>query len=427
MALIKCTECGQEISDAAEACPKCGAPQDLAARPVKCPDCGTMVPGTVDACPKCGRPIERTTMAKNFGGAMGSSLSKLTGGIKVKGKVTASDIFRDLFKKHRTEDVEDTFTKGTKYNPVDVKKITSADASAWAWSRVLLVFLALVAIFAIGYLAIKVTTLVGGFIFACAFALPLAMVVFFHEIDILHNITFHKTLLYFLIGGAAAIIITVFESQVFKMNSNDLIWQCLLISLTEEVAKTLIIAGIISVDKKANYILDGLLIGSAVGAGFAGFETMGYLAMAGSTNQMTSMAFQRAILSLGMHLAWGALEGAGIMMAKGYKKRFSWSNLASVQVLVAFIIPFLFHWLWDVVAMNTGTNASNDDWVPYVLTLVIWVPIIYTMNVGFAQAIEAKNYYLNLATVAAANQAEKVADAKKSEKTTKKTEKKATK
>ena len=425
MALVKCTECGHEISDAAESCPKCGAPQDLASRPVKCPDCGTMVPGTADACPKCGRPVERTTVAGNFGGAMSNSLSKLTGGLKMKGKVTASDIFRDLFKKHNADDMDNVFTKGTKYTPVDVKKITSADASAWAWSRVLLLFLALIAIFAIGYLAIKVGTLLPGFVFACAFALPLAAVIFFHEIDILHNITLRKTAVYLLIGGAAAIIVTVFESQVFKMNSNDLIWQCLLISLTEEVVKALIIAGIISVDKRANYILDGLLIGAAVGAGFAGFETMGYLVAAGSINQLTSMAFQRAILSLGMHLAWGALEGAGIMMAKGYKKRFSWANLGSVQFLVAFIIPFLFHWLWDVVAMNTGTNASNDDWVPYILTLVIWVPIIYTINIGFAQAIDAKNYYLNLATVAAANNAEKVADEKKSTKSApKKTAKK---
>lgn len=35
MALIKCSECGSEISDQAAACPKCGLPLAKAAQPVQ--------------------------------------------------------------------------------------------------------------------------------------------------------------------------------------------------------------------------------------------------------------------------------------------------------------------------------------------------------------------------------------------------------
>ena len=54
MALVTCKECGQPISDAAKACPHCGAP---VIKDVYCPNCGTKVPENVRFCPKCGREI----------------------------------------------------------------------------------------------------------------------------------------------------------------------------------------------------------------------------------------------------------------------------------------------------------------------------------------------------------------------------------
>ena len=53
MALIKCKECGAEISDAATACPKCGAPN---VRRNVCPDCGASYPENAQMCPNCGAP-----------------------------------------------------------------------------------------------------------------------------------------------------------------------------------------------------------------------------------------------------------------------------------------------------------------------------------------------------------------------------------
>jgi DNA-directed RNA polymerase subunit RPC12/RpoP len=38
MALVKCPECGREVSSIAKACPGCGAPIDTA---VRCPKCGS--------------------------------------------------------------------------------------------------------------------------------------------------------------------------------------------------------------------------------------------------------------------------------------------------------------------------------------------------------------------------------------------------
>lgn len=38
MALIKCPECGKDVSSTAKACPNCGAPIDTA---IRCPKCGS--------------------------------------------------------------------------------------------------------------------------------------------------------------------------------------------------------------------------------------------------------------------------------------------------------------------------------------------------------------------------------------------------
>ena len=53
MALIKCTECGEMISDKATVCPHCGAPIE---KMTKCEDCGAEYSADAEMCPNCGCP-----------------------------------------------------------------------------------------------------------------------------------------------------------------------------------------------------------------------------------------------------------------------------------------------------------------------------------------------------------------------------------
>ncbi|MBR6077308.1 MAG: zinc ribbon domain-containing protein [Paludibacteraceae bacterium] len=52
MAIIKCPECGQQVSDSAESCPHCGI--RIVDNVKTCPDCGTVVKKGDAACPSCG-------------------------------------------------------------------------------------------------------------------------------------------------------------------------------------------------------------------------------------------------------------------------------------------------------------------------------------------------------------------------------------
>lgn len=55
MALIKCSSCGQMISDKAKNCPKCGTPVEI---PLKCEECGESVSPHSVSCPNCGAPFK---------------------------------------------------------------------------------------------------------------------------------------------------------------------------------------------------------------------------------------------------------------------------------------------------------------------------------------------------------------------------------
>ena len=56
MALIKCPNCGETISDQAEICPKCG--NALKKEIKKCLECGEVLPENAMNCPYCGCPVE---------------------------------------------------------------------------------------------------------------------------------------------------------------------------------------------------------------------------------------------------------------------------------------------------------------------------------------------------------------------------------
>ena len=61
MAIIKCPECGHQISDKAPTCPNCGV--EIAEKVTKCPECGEVYFRDEVVCPSCHRPSNRQTAA----------------------------------------------------------------------------------------------------------------------------------------------------------------------------------------------------------------------------------------------------------------------------------------------------------------------------------------------------------------------------
>lgn len=53
MALVKCVQCGEEVSDKAKVCPHCGT----VLIHIICEECGAEIPEGEKVCPKCGCPV----------------------------------------------------------------------------------------------------------------------------------------------------------------------------------------------------------------------------------------------------------------------------------------------------------------------------------------------------------------------------------
>ena len=64
MAIIKCPECGRQISDKAPTCPSCGV--EIAGKTTKCPNCGEVYFNYLEMCPNCQTP--NPTLVSGRGG-----------------------------------------------------------------------------------------------------------------------------------------------------------------------------------------------------------------------------------------------------------------------------------------------------------------------------------------------------------------------
>lgn len=62
MAIIKCPECGHQVSDHAKTCPSCGV--DIAGNIVRCPECGELTFAYHEVCPNCHRALSRPVVVE---------------------------------------------------------------------------------------------------------------------------------------------------------------------------------------------------------------------------------------------------------------------------------------------------------------------------------------------------------------------------
>jgi RsiW-degrading membrane proteinase PrsW (M82 family) len=161
------------------------------------------------------------------------------------------------------------------------------------------------------------------------------------------------------------------------------------ISVIEEIGKTIIVMMLITRNK--NYtVLHGLLIGGAIGCGFAVFESAGYAftvfldahdwntradmindylpwynqyQYADSISEMNVNIFLRSILSFGGHTAWAAITGASFAKEKTLNFNF----------IKMFAVCFILHAIWD-------TNTPAIYFKLIMLCIIAWWVIIWQIS-----------------------------------------------
>lgn len=381
MALIKCKECGESISSSAKACPHCGFKNEVSI----CPECGKKVKSSDVNCPDCGYPLQKKT-ATNI---VSENLDKITGA-KSENYVTFKDLFKNTFKKHTDEELDEVFVCGSKETTPDVKDINPKNASAWVYFKIFIFFLIAYIPCRIGFINYGNDNFLPGLVMLGAFAMPVVVLIFFFEINLFRNIPFYKVIKYFILGGALSLIVAIlFFSLEFNTDIRTYSG-ALMVGVIEETAKAAIVALFIFKSKNCNYILNGLLIGAAVGAGFAAFETAGYILRNGINNGLQTMLYVikiRGFLAPGGHVAWAAIEGAALMFVKGFEK-IDKKHLNDKRFLLICLIPVVLHGIWDmpINIPYAGTQIA--------VSIIAWLVIIYFINLGLQQIDQAKK--LNL-------------------------------
>lgn len=377
MALIKCSECGNEISSSAKFCPQCGASNEQHF----CPECGVKLKGTEINCPECGFPLTKKT-ASNI---ITENLDKITGA-KSENYVTFKDLFKDTFKKHSEEELDNVFVCGSSSTTPNVKDVNPKKASAWVYFKIFIFFIIAYIPTRIGYINYGNLNFLPAMIMLGAFAVPVTILIFFYEINLFRNIPFYKVIKYFILGGALSLILAILFFSLDINTDISTYSGALMVGLIEEVAKAAIVAFFLFKSKKSNYILNGLLIGAAVGAGFAAFETAGYIlryGLAGGDAVMLQTIKIRGFLAPGGHVAWAAIEGAALMYVKGFEK-LDKKHLNDKRFLLICLISVVEHGIWDMPI------EAPYYLVPIGLTVAAWLVIIYFINLGLKQIDDAK-------------------------------------
>ena len=289
------------------------------------------------------------------------------------------DLFKDVFKRHTTEEAEKIFICGTESTTPATKVFSSSWPAPWLYSRVAIYLFVAFLILKYAWSLTENPLLLPNIMFIGACIVPFSIMIFFFETNVPQNISIFKVVLIFFVGGCASLLCTLI---LFEIVPDGILsfFGATMIGIVEETGKMLIVAFFISRMRDCVYILNGMLVGSAVGAGFAAFESAGYAFSFFANNgyaAMTDTINIRALTAPGGHIVWAATAGAAIMIAMRGQK-FEWGVIRNVRFLRLFILPIILHATWDMPIGNTALKYP-------ILIAISWIIILVLLYVGLKE------------------------------------------
>lgn len=295
--------------------------------------------------------------------------------------VNLRDVFSAVFQKHEKEEGEILFISGTGLTTPIESEISTSWPKPWLFSRIF-VMLSLAYVFLyVSTFVFQNSNAVPGLIIVGSFAVPFSLLIFFWEMNAPRNISIYETAKMFFVGGTASLVFTLFLFSVFPVYDLDYSG-AIAVGVLEEAGKLAIIIYFI---KKLNpkFILNGLLIGATIGAGFAAFETAGYAynyLVEVSEDAMISVIFLRGWMAIGTHIVWSAIAGAALVYVKGENTLVN-NHLMNPKFLQLFAVPVILHAVWDMPLYFLAQYYAL-----YIgLIFIAWIFIFAFINAGLRQ------------------------------------------
>lgn len=422
--LMQCSKCNQKVNPEDKFCMYCGnnlendgatySEEAQITSVPHCPSCHAEVNPDDKFCMQCGfnlatasnsnfshtESLENQTKenvsladeAKQLFNNTTKSIGKMAGNEESL-NLNLRDMFSEVFKSHSREEADRIFIAGTKETTPALKDVSNEWGRPWLFSRV---FAAMAITFVLLWVmatSFENENAIPGLIFIGALTVPLSGLFFFYETNAFKNISIFEVLKWFFIGGVFSLLVTLFlynfvsfseEAEVFGLMT---LTDAISIGIVEELGKAIIIIIIVNMSK-TNKILNGLLIGAAIGAGFAVFESAGYILKFGLFTQgdFMNMIILRAWTGLGSHLVWAAIVGAAVVIAKSEVK-FEFNNIVDPRFLFFFFASVILHAIWDVNITFLGSYNLKI----IILIVLGWLLVFILMKAGLNQVNTLQN------------------------------------
>lgn len=306
-----------------------------------------------------------------------SSISELTGGTGI-GEFDPASFFSEIFKPHTEEEVEESLIVGTTKTTPSIQELKIEYPKPWLFFR--LVTGSVVLFYGFVFLTREFANplLIPALILTGSFAVPVSTLFLFFELNIRRNVPLWQVLRLLLFGGVISFFfsLVLFENTDFLQESMG----ASVAGIVEEPAKLAALLLLMRGKRNFSYILNGLLLGAAVGCGFAVFESAGYALVYGAADisEMISNIQIRGLLSPFAHIVWTAVAGAAMWKVKrGGKFYFGLCQNRD------FYMPFL-----AVVACHAFWNSNFE--LPFfgkyiICGFIAWTVALSLLNTGIEQ------------------------------------------
>jgi RsiW-degrading membrane proteinase PrsW (M82 family) len=294
-------------------------------------------------------------------------------GLKPLQGFSVSYLLSNPFKYRSPSEVDSYFNCGCPQTTPQLVAVPHGWPRPWFFWRMLVFGFVILLAFVIGVQAFENANMLPGLMIVGAFFVPLACVALFFEFNVLRDISLYQVLKFIVCGGAVSLVIALLLFATTGLNETFL--GATSAGIIEEVAKALAAVALLHGARHSKWILNGLLIGAAVGAGFAGFESAGYIFRAffsdlaeqnDSLTHTYATLFVRALMSPFCHVIWTASVVGALWRVKR-DQRFQFSMLLHKDFLRILGFVMALHMLW-----NSGLLWSSSRNIHYKARLILW-------------------------------------------------------
>jgi RsiW-degrading membrane proteinase PrsW (M82 family) len=264
-------------------------------------------------------------------------------------------MWREVFSAHTEEEVESCLAAGAPQTTPPLAAVSTQWPRPWVFGRLLMLALLVYGAFDLAWTQSGNRNLIPGLILAGSFAVPMSILVLFFECNVQRNVSLYQLTRVLLLGGVLALLLALFMYRIGAAFPLEGLGTALA-ALVEEPAKLLTL-GILINSPRYRFTLNGLLLGAAVGTGFAAFESAGYAFRAGL--EAGSLAMREVILSRGLlapftHIVWTAMAAGALWRVKGAAP-FRWRMLQDSGFRRVFAVAVVLHMIWDSDSLLSGS------------------------------------------------------------------------